>query len=317
MKKLVSGIHHVTAMAGNPQKNVDFYAGILGVRFVKKTVNFDAPDVYHFYYGDEVGLPGSIMTFFPFGDDIRGGRHGKGMLNTTSFSVPRTALPYWEKRLKQFDIDYTTIDSRFGGETAFYFKDHDGLGLELVFSDRDQRPGFTYGHIPIEHSIRGFYGVEIWEHALDATASLLTERLDHVLIGQEGNRFRFAADDKPGNFVDLVIDPQAARGQQGNGTVHHIAFATEDQSSQEELRAKLEGAASPTPIIDRQYFTSIYFREPGGVLFEVATNGPGFPVDEDVAHLGEELKLPPQYEEHRNAIEQAVTPIVFKPSEYK
>jgi glyoxalase family protein len=317
MSSLITGIHHVTALAGSPQKNIDFYAGILGLRLVKKTVNFDAPEVYHFYYGDEVGHPGSILTFFPYGD-IMSGRHGKGMLNTTAFSVPSSSVGYWEERLKKFNIDYKEAQERFSNEVVIYFEDHDGLGLELVFNDKDKREGFTYGHIPLENSIKGFYNVEIWEEGYERTAAVLTEQLDHKLIEEKGNRFRFAATDTPGNYVDILCVPDSLKGLGGNGTVHHIAFATANKQTQEQVRTKIaQRMLNPTPVLDRQYFTSIYFREPGGVLFEVATAEPGFVIDEDKAHLGEALKLPDWFEKHRAEIEKAVTPVIFNLDKYK
>ena len=207
MSQLITGIHHVTAIAGNAQKNIDFYAGILGLRLVKKTVNFDAPEVYHLYYGDEQGLPGSILTFFPYGD-IQNGRHGKGMLNTTTFSVPLESIAYWQKRLKQFNINYKPAQDRFGSEAVIYFEDHDGLGLELVFNDSDKRPGFSYGHIPAEYAIKGFYNVELWEEGYERTAGLLTEQMDHKLIAEKGNRFRFAATDAPGQLYRHFMQPR-------------------------------------------------------------------------------------------------------------
>ena len=228
MEKLIKGIHHVTALAGDPQRNLDFYTGILGLRLVKKTVNFDAPDVYHFYYGDETGQPGSILTFFPY-EGIQRGRHGKGMLNVTTFSVPSNSIEFWEKRLKQFNINYTPAQDRFEGEAAMYFQDPDGLGLELVFNDSDPREGFSYGAIPKEHSIKGFYSVEIWQEGYERTAGLLTEVLDHKLIAEKGNRFRFAASDQPGNYIDILCSPDSRRGLGGGGTVHHLAFNTLNQ----------------------------------------------------------------------------------------
>jgi len=313
---LITGIHHVTALAGNPQKNIDFYAGILGLRLVKKTVNFDAPEVYHFYYGNETGQPGSILTFFPYGDIMKG-RHGKGMLNTTSFSVAVSSIEYWENRLKKFNINYKQPQERFN-EVFIYFEDEDGLGLELVFNDKDERQGFSYGNIPLENSIKGFYNVEIWEEGYERTAAVLTQQLDHTLIAEKGNRFRFAAADAPGNYVDILCAPDSLKGLGGNGTVHHIAFATANKQTQEEARIKIaQRMLNPTPILDRQYFTSIYFREPGGVLFEVATAEPGFMIDEDKQHLGESLKLPSWYEKHRAVIEEAVTPVTLNLENFK
>jgi glyoxalase family protein len=317
MSQLITGIHHVTAIAGNAQSNIDFYIGILGLRLVKKTVNFDGPDVYHFYYGDETGTPGSILTFFPY-QGLINGRHGKGMLNTTSFSVPVGSLNYWLERLKSFGISYKKPQERFDGEVVVYFEDKDGLGLELVFNEKDTRPGFTWGHIPFEHAIKGFYSVEIWEEGYERTAALLTEQLDHKLIAEKSNRFRFAANDTPGNYVDILCSPDSIKGLAGSGTVHHIAFATPDKETQAELRLRIvKRMLNPTPVLDRNYFTSIYFREPGGVLFEVATSGPGFAIDEPVAHLGEALKLPSQYEKDREHIEKTLVPITVNLKNYK
>jgi len=317
MEKLITGIHHVTAIAGDAQKNLDFYAGVLGIRLVKKTVNFDASGVYHFYYGDEMGHPGTILTFFPY-QGLVSGRHGKGMLNTTSFSVSMSSLDYWLNRLKQFSIDHKTPVERFANELVIYFEDEDGLGLELVFNDADERSGFTYGHIPLEHSIKGFYNVEIWEEGYERTAGLLTEQLDHELIAEKGNRFRFAATNLPGNFVDIICSPDSLRGLGGSGTVHHIAFSTPGKESQQKVRLKLvKRMLNPTPVLDRNYFTSIYFREPGGVLFEIATAGPGFDIDEPKDQLGEGLKLPPQYEVDREQLERHLPPIEFDVKKFK
>ncbi|MCU7547603.1 ring-cleaving dioxygenase [Chitinophagaceae bacterium LB-8] len=317
MNQLITGIHHITAIAGDTQKNIDFYTGILGLRLVKKTVNFDDPGTYHLYYGDEKGLPGSILTFFPYGGLVQG-RQGKGMLNTTAFSVPLSSANYWMDRLKRFDINYKQPVERFEGEQVIYFEDPDGLGLELVFTDKDTRPGFTYGHIPIEHAVKGFYSAEIWEEGYERTAGLLTEQLNHKLIAEKGNRFRFAANDTPGNYIDIICSPDSLKGLAGSGTVHHIAFATPDASTQAEVRVKIsQRMLNPTPVMDRSYFTSIYFREPGGVLFEVATSGPGFGIDEPAEHLGEALKLPEQYEKYRKDLETTLTPIQINPDKYK
>ena len=317
MSQLISGIHHITAIAGDAQKNIDFYTGFLGLRLVKKTVNFDAPEVYHFYYGDEQGLPGSILTFFPYGQ-AQSGRHGKGMLNTTTFSVPIESLAYWQQRLKQFNINYKPAQDRFNSEVVIYFEDGDGLGLELVFNNNDSRSGFTYGHIPQEYAVKGFYSAEIWAEGYERTAGLLTEQMDHKLIAEQGNRFRFAATDTPGNYIDILCTPDSLRGLGGNGTVHHIAFATPDAQTQEEIRIKIsQRMLNPTPVLDRQYFTSVYFREPGGVLFEIATSGPGFSIDEEPQHLGENLKLPLKYESFRTEIEKAVAPVVLDIEKYR
>lgn len=309
MQPLITGIHHVTAIAGSTRKNLDFYAGILGLRLVKKTVNFDAPEVYHFYYGDQAGNPGSIITFFPYPGLVKG-RHGKGMLNTTTFSVPLDALDYWLDRLKKTGVHHKDPQERFEGEVVVYFEDTDGLGLELIFNDRDTRPGTGGGPVPAAFSIRGFYNVEIWQEGYERTAALLTGQLDHQLIAEKGNRFRFAATDLPGNYVDILCSPDSLKGLAGSGTVHHVAFSTPDSGTQETVRTKLWNTRfNPSPVRDRKYFTSIYFREPGGVLFEVATAGPGFTIDETPAQLGESLKLPPQFEPRRKELEQILPPV--------
>jgi len=309
MTTLISGIHHVTAIAAGTQDNLNFYAGVLGLRLVKKTVNFDAPEVYHLYYGDEAGHPGTILTFFPYAG-LRNGRHGKGMLTTTSFSVPAASVGYWTERFKRFGIAYKEPQERFGNEVVVYFEDKDGLGLELVFNDADTRVPYSGGSVAPEHAIRGFYNVELWEEGYERTAGLLTGQLGHRLIAEKGNRFRFAATDKPGNYIDLVCMPDSLKGLAGSGTVHHLAFATPDRATQETLLHNIrEQQLNPTPVLDRKYFTSVYFREPGGVLFEVATSGPGFAVDEAPAQLGQSLQLPEWLEASRDKIENVLAPV--------
>ena len=317
MNQLINGIHHVTAIASGAQKNIDFYTGILGLRLVKKTVNFDAPEIYHFYYGDESGTPGTILTFFPY-QGLVGGRHGKGMLNTVTFSVPFSSVDFWLKRLKRFHIDYKEPQTRFDGEMVVYFEDTDGLGLEFIFNETDVRTSPAHAHIPPEYAIKGLYNVEIWEEGYERTAGLLTEQLNHVLIAEKGNRFRFAAADKPGNYIDILCSPDSMKGLPGSGSVHHIAFSTPDKDTQAEVRLKIvKRMLNPTPVLDRNYFTSIYFREPGGVLFEVATAGPGFAIDEDREHLGETLKLPHQFEPQRSELEKKLSPINIDYDFYK
>lgn len=317
MNSLITGLHHVTALASDPQKNVDFYAGILGLRIVKKTINFDAPEVYHLYYGDATGSPGTIMTFFPY-QGLPQGRLGKGQLTVTSFSIPEKALDYWMKRLEHFSIPYEEPQKRFDGEQYIYFEDFDGLGLELVANGRDQRPGFTYGIIPLELSIRGFYGITLSEECYEKTAGLLVGQMEHRLISEKGNRFRYSASGEPGGFVDILCTPDALQGGSGSGTIHHVAFATPTDASQLQTRTNLtQMGLNITPIIDREYFHSIYFREPGGVLFEIATLPPGFTLDEPLEHLGESLKLPPWEESRRQLIEKKLPPIHFDPQRFK
>ena len=307
----INGLHHVTALASDAQKNLDFYAGILGLRLVKKTVNFDAPDVYHLYYGDETGTPGTIMTFFPI-QGLTKGRKGKGQMTVTSFSIPENSLEYWMKRLDKFHIPYSLPQERLENEVFIYFEDNDGLGVELVANKMDQRNGFTYGQIPLEHAVKGFYGVSLAEDGYERTAGLLTAQMGHKLILEKGNRFRYSATGSAGDFVDVLVTPEDQRGLGGSGTIHHLAFATQNDQSQLKVReVLLSRGLQVTPVVDRQYFHSIYFREPGGVLFEVATSDIGFTLDEPVNKLGEALKLPDWEEKNRMAIENGLKPIQF------
>lgn len=309
--KLVTGLHHVTALAADPQKNYDFYAGILGLRLVKKTINFDATEVYHLYYGNEEGSPGTILTFFPY-LGIPKGRKGKGQLTVTSFSIPENSIDYWIKRLTKFHVKYEAPQPRFNDELFIYLEDHEGLGLELVANKKDKRPGFTYGNIPSEFAIKGFYGITLSEECIEKTTALLTGPMDHALIAEKDNRFRYSASNNSDNFVDILCNPDALQGLPGCGTIHHVAFATSNEASQLEARAKLvKFGLNVTPVIDRQYFHSIYFREPGGVLFEIATIPPGFAIDESQDHLGESLKLPPWEERNRTLIERNLPSIHF------
>lgn len=315
MTKLVTGLHHITALASDAQKNVNFYAGILGLRLVKKTVNFDAPEIYHLYFGNEKGLPGTILTFFPY-PGIPQGRKGKGQLTVTSFSISENSIDYWMKRLKKFNVEYEEPQPRFD-ELVIYFEDHDGLGLELVAHKNDERPGFTYGNIPAELAIRGFYGMTLSEECYEKTAGLLVGQMDHELIAEKGNRFRYSTSSKPGDFVDVLCNPETLIGLAGYGTIHHVAFATANEATQREAREKLlKFGLNVTPILDREYFRSIYFREPGGVLFEIATIPPGFAIDEPLDHLGESLKLPPWEERHRAMIEKSLPPIKLDIKKY-
>jgi glyoxalase family protein len=318
MNNYITGLHHVTALTSDPQKNVDFYTGILGLRLVKKTINFDAPDVYHFYYGDETGHPGTILTFFPFAG-IPKGRKGKGQLTVTSFSIPEKSIDYWVKRLTKFRVVFENPAQRFDDEVFIYLEDNDGLGIELIANKSDKREGFTYGQIPLEYSVKGFYSVTLSEEGYERTAGLLTEQMDHKLVAEKGNRFRFSATGIPGSFVDVLCTPELLRGTGGSGTVHHVAFATLNDQTQLEFRERLltKGIVNPTPVIDRQYFHSIYFREPGGVLFEAATSDIGFTIDEAREHLGEKIKLPAWEESNRTEIEKLLTPVTVNTGKFK
>lgn len=291
MDRLITGIHHITAIAGNPQKNIDFYAKVLGLRLVKRTINFDAPDVYHFYYGDEMGSPGTILTFFPF-DRAKKGSKGIGELTYTAFSVGKYALPYWRDRLKSFGITISDTLERFGNP-LIRFEDHDGLGIELVANEEDGRKGWGGPDIPVDYSIKGLYGATLNLSVKDATEDLLTSILDYRFLGKENNRYRYGIEGKTGDVVDIVLNDPDRRSIQSAGTVHHIAFRTDNDVKQLEIQEKLKDYGQQvTPVKDRNYFKSIYFREPGGILFEVATDEPGFTLDEDVVHLGESLMLP-------------------------
>ncbi|MDV7698822.1 ring-cleaving dioxygenase [Chryseobacterium soli] len=312
---LITGLHHVTAVTGDSQDNIDFYTGILGLRLVKKTVNFEYSDVYHFYFGDEFGTPGTIMTTFPYGKGLANGRHGKGMLNTTAFSTALSGLDYWLERLDRFNIPYKQPQERFSGEVFIYLEDFDGLGLELVFNDKDSRKGYDNGNIPGEYAIKGIHHVEIWLESYERTAALLTTQMDHKLIRETSNRIRLGTEDLPGKYVDLLAAPGTLKGLAGRGTVHHVAFATPDAQSQLEMVEKLNAyGLQHTEVKDRKYFTSVYFKEPGGVLFEIATSGPGFDVDEELASLGEDLMLPDQFEEKRAHLID-VLPVINYPTE--
>lgn len=308
MKPYITGIHHITAIAGNAQQNIDFYSGILGLRLVKKTINFDAPDVYHFYFGDELGRPGTVFTTFPF-KGARKGTKGTGELTYTAFSIGLDSLEYWTARLKKFGVSVSDIQTRFG-DSLIRFEDHDGMGIELVANSRDDRPGWTYGHIPAEHSVRGFFGATLLLHAKELTENLLIRHMDYTFIGQEGNRYRYGTFGKPGDVLDIVLDPSGRRGMQSAGTVHHIAFRTANTDTQLAVQEILmKNGYMVTEVKDRSYFQSIYFREPGGVLFEIATDEPGFAIDEEEARLGEEIKLPDWAESSRSRIEKSLTPV--------
>lgn len=309
METLINGLHHVTVLAGDAQRNVDFYTGFLGQRLVKKTINFDAPDVYHLYYGDETGSPGSIMTSFPYGNIPRG-RKGVGQLTYTAYSIPTAGLSFWMDRLHEANIAYAGPNKRFD-ETYIRFEDFDGLGIELVANDDDQRPAWDNGKIPLEFAVRGFHTVTLNESNVDRTVELLTGIMQHKLVAEEADRFRFAVGvGKSGHFVDVLHSPKDTRALQGAGSVHHVAFSTDSDDTQLVLQDQLANAGHHvTPVQDRNYFHSIYFREPGGILFEIATNPPGFAIDEPAESLGQALMLPEQYEARRASLEAALPKI--------
>jgi len=306
---VMPGIHHVTAIAGDPLKNFDFYTRDLGLRFVKKTVNFDDPSTYHFYYGDETGRPGTILTFFPWAG-APAGRRGVGETHQTAFRVPLRSLGYWTQRFVEKGIPHQAPERRFG-EQVLPFTDPDGMELALVgIPDAEQEPGWSNGDIPTEHTIRGFQGLTLLLDSAAKTAAILTDVFGFREVAREGSVIRFLAPgDANGSVVDIYEAKGFLRGHQGCGSVHHIAFRAADDAQQAQMAEKLihTHGQRPTEQKDRNYFRSIYFREPGGVLFEIATDIPGFAVDEPIATLGRELKLPKFLEPHRKEIE-AVLP---------
>lgn len=303
MKLQTAGIHHITAFAGSAQENVDFYAGILGLRLVKKTVNFDAPEVYHLYFGNDAGSPGTAMTFFPFGG-ARGGRVGGGQAGWTAFAVPPGALSFWEERLAKYSVPAEKRE-RFG-ETVLRFRDRDGLQLELVERGEGPPSRWSFGGVPAERAVKGFGGAVLYSMAPERTMDMLEQVMGLVREGEDGGLVRFRSPGDLGNRIDVNAQP-VGRGRGGAGTVHHIAWRAKDREEQEAWRRFVaEQGYGPTPVVDRQYFTSIYFREPGEILFEIATDPPGFDRDEPRATMGERLMLPAWLEPHRERIAAAL-----------
>jgi glyoxalase family protein len=302
------GIHHVTAIASDPQRNVDFYTRVLGLRLVKQTVNFDAPSVWHLYYGDEQGSPASILTFFPW-PGVAQGREGAGLTTATRFSIPPEALGFWSSRLSLLGVDHQRTDRQDSAIITLF--DPDGMRLELVASEGDSRSGWDgVAGISPEHAVRGLHSVTLSETSLDPTSQMLTELLGMQQAGEADSRVNFAmADGSAGAQVE-VLAGVAERALQAGGTVHHVAFRAPDLSTMELWRQELLGKGVPvTQVMDRQYFKSIYFREPGGVLFEIATDDPGFDIDEPLLELGRKLKLPPWLEPSREQIQAALPSI--------
>jgi glyoxalase family protein len=304
-----AGIHHVTAIADDPQENVNFYTRILGLRLVKKTVNFDDPGSYHLYYGDAAGNPGTIMTFFSWPGAQRG-RIGTGQVSATSFAVPEESLGYWTERLIEYGVRFEQPKKRFD-ETVLAFSDPDGLAVELV-----TRPGSYGGEVweespvPPEHAIRNISGVTLSERSGEVTADLLVNSLGFEKVEEEDGRTRYLTTSPGESFADVLESPDGPAGRTAVGTVHHVAWRAPDEETQATWREEIAARGFHiTPVLDRNYFRSIYFREPGGVLFEIATDPPGFTLDEDPDHLGENLKLPPWLEENRERIEQVLPPI--------
>ncbi|QDW18713.1 ring-cleaving dioxygenase [Flavobacterium sp. KBS0721] len=311
MENKILGLHHITAIAGDAKRNFDFYSKILGLRFIKKTVNFDDPGTYHFYFGDEVGSAGTILTFFPWGEGIQQGRKGSGMATEIGYSVPKGSLDFWQKRFEQYNVIYNKPAEKFG-EKYLTFLDPDGLKLELIESKTgDNRKGWETDEVKADVATKGFHNITLTLNDIKPTASILTEIFGYKLIDQDVNRYRYATDAvENAAIVDLVELADEKRGLNANGTVHHVAFRVKNDEILMYFREKIEAyGLSITPQIDRQYFHSLYFREPGGVLFEIATDNPGFTVDESLEELGQNLKLPAQYESQRASIENHLVKI--------
>ena len=307
----IHGLHHVTAIASDPQRNLDFYVGLLGLRFVKRTVNFDDPETYHFYFGDARGTPGTILTFFPWPGARRGIR-GTGQIEATAFAISPMSVGYWLERLKKHHVAAERTSPRFG-EEVIRVVDPDGLLLELIATTSPAPiERWPDSLVPPEHALHGFHSVSAALEGYEKTARLFTDTFGYRLINESGNRFRFAAssDSGPGRMVDLLCMPDAGVGRVAVGSVHHIAFRAHDEQEQLEWRAHLVDLGyNVTPVIDRIYFHSIYFREPGGVLFEIATEPLGFTLDENPEELGTHLRLPPWLESARSQIEKILPPI--------
>ena len=318
MNNILPGIHHVTAICDDAQQNIDLYTGVLGLRLVKQTVNFDMPDTYHLYYGDEQGHPGTILTFFSWPDQPKG-RKGTGQVGTVSFSIPKESRDYWVERLTRHNVMIVGPNPHFGEKVLSIFTP-DGLTLELVaHQEADKFSGWKDGPIPAEHAIRGLHSVTLMETNLERTSAMLTEVLGFKFVGVEGNRSRFKlGDDGIATLVDVLTLPELTRGNIAVGSVHHVAWRTPGEEQQLAWREKLEKSGlSVTPVLDRQYFHSIYFREPGGILFEIATDPPGFAIDEPVEQLGTHLKLPPWLESERPMLEQTLRPIPLHAADYE
>lgn len=310
MKANLAGLHHITAISSDVKRNMQFYTQVLGLRFVKKSVNQDDTGTYHLYYGNYTGAPGTALTFFPWAGLPRG-RPGKGQSYATAFSVPAGSLTFWQERLARLQVTTFPIEARFNDQ-VLTFQDPDGLRLELVATaETDSRSPVPSTEIPVGHAIRGFHSSTLALHVAAPTAAVLTGPMGYRLLAESGFRARYTvADGGPGTYVDLLTDPALPRGLSGAGTIHHVAFRTPDDASQVTARqVLLVGSMQVSPVIDRAYFKSIYYREPGGVLFEIATDQPGFAIDEPVETLGTKLSLPPHLEPHRAEIEASLPKI--------
>jgi glyoxalase family protein len=317
----IKGLHHVTAVTRDAQRNVDFYRNVLGQRFVKKTVNFDVPDTYHLYFADEIGTPGSVLTFFAW-PNVKRGTRGTGETTALAYNIPANSLGFWQSYLTDKRVELLPLEKRFGME-VLAFEDPDGMRVELIASNTS--PGILHweeGPIPEEHALRGFHSVTVWLDELEPTTDLLTQKMGYPYVDKDGDRYRFiGASGALGSILDILHRPGSPEDMPieavfGSGSIHHIAFRVPTDQAQLEYQSILrEAGYDVTPVIDRKYFHSIYYREPGGVLFEIATEPPGFAVDEPVESLGEKLVLPEWFEPNRSAIEKGLPPIMPKPVE--
>lgn len=310
MENRVLGLHHITAIAGDAQRNHNFYTSVLGLRLVKKTVNFDDPGTYHFYYGNETGAPGTILTFFPW-VNIRPGYTGTGMATEIGYAVPAGSLDFWANQFKENKVRHEEVVERFG-EFLLPFQDPDGLKLNLIVpAQEDKRTPWATETVSAAEATRGFHSIVLTLKDIKPTAKILTDIFGYKLLVQEGNRYRFVTDAvENAGIVDLIEAPGENPGLNAGGTNHHVAFRVKNDEVLMEFREKIAAAGHHiTPKIDRNYFYSLYFREPGGVLFELATDNPGFDVDEPVSELGKALKLPVQYEPQRKQIEK-ILPVI-------
>lgn len=305
MNKQTAGIHHITAIVGHPQENVDFYAGVLGLRLVKQTVNFDDPETYHFYFGNEGGQPGTIMTFFPWANAYQG-QVGAGQVGITSFAIPVGSMGFWRERLAKFGVAFTEL-TRFD-EEYLEFDDPHGLHLELVEREEGEINTWTFGGVTPEVAIKGFGGATLLSAQPERTAELLEQVMGLELVGQQGDLKRYRSIADIGNVIDVKMTP-VARGTMGVGTVHHIAWRAQDDADQREWQDYVaDHGYGVTPVQDRNYFNAVYFREHGEILFEIATDPPGFAHDETPETMGTALKLPAQYEQYRAQLEQTLIP---------
>lgn len=317
----IKGLHHVTAVTRDAQVNVDFYRNVLGQRFVKKTVNFDVPDSYHLYFADEIGTPGSVLTFFVW-PNVKRGIRGNGETAAVAYNIPANSVGFWQDYLEGNGVGLQPTEQRFGIE-VLSFDDPDGMRIELVASEASTVVDYwEAGPIPEKHALSGFHSVTLWLDEVEPTADLLINMMGYTLAGQEGNRYRFTGvSESLASTLDILhrpVQPEDMPDEAvfGAGSIHHIAFRVPTDEEQLEYQSVLRGAGySVTPVRDRKYFHSIYYHEPGGVLFEIATEPPGFAIDEPVAQLGESLKLPEWFESNRIAIEQSLPPLTLRPLE--